>query len=63
MERDFINSLMSCDSNKEVNEIRDLFKDLLRSNPAMYNHIFAARKRINRINKAKFENWEIDLLN
>jgi hypothetical protein len=63
MEREFINSLLACNSIKEANEIRDAYSELLENNQAMYMYLFAAKKRLNRLRKAKFENWEIDLLN
>jgi hypothetical protein len=63
MEREFINSLMRCNSIKEANEIRDANSELLENNQAMYMHLFAAKKRIKRLEKAKFENENIIYLN
>jgi hypothetical protein len=62
MERDFINSLLACDSNKQVSEVIADYKDFLRLNPGVWNHVFKTRKRINLVAKEKAESFR-DLLN
>jgi hypothetical protein len=62
MERQLIEDLMNCDSNKEVSVIVENYKDFLKSNPGAWNHVFKTRKRINVIAKEKRESFK-DLLN
>ena len=57
MKRQFIHSLLACNTSKEVTELINENKELLKQHPELYNNVFRTRLRINRVNKEKMQNW------